>query len=426
MKKILVFAGCLIMGNILLAQQDTICQEPPPSDPLLIQKITELEDGFNELNNIKISGYVQTQFQYGEKDALLKVGGSNEDKTKDFNRLGIRRGRIKFSYSKHIGSGVFQLDITEKGVGIKDAYLKLTDPWLNSISTTIGVFDRPFGYEISYSSSQRETPERSTIFQTLFPEERDLGAKITLQAPKTSPWSILKLDAGLFTGNGIKMETDNSKDFIGHLGVNKTLNDNLKIGGGVSYYNGGVYQGSKKVYQNNGNGFSLNSDTNNIGKYAKREYFGLDFQLTVLSKIGLTKFTTEYLFGTQPAGLKDSKSPNTSVLPTSDVYIRNFQGGYAMLVQDLGSLPFSAIVKYDWYDPNIKVKGKINDIGMNQTNSGDIEFNTLGLGLQWKMNSSFRMTAYYEIVKNETSKYLKGYESDRKDNVFTLRLQYKF
>lgn len=424
MKKILTVTSCLIIGNTLLAQQDTIQKESSPSDSELVQKITELEEKLNGLRNLKISGYIQTQFQYGEKDASLKVGSPNEDKTRSFNRIGIRRGRIKLAYTRGIGSGVFQLDITEKGLGVKDAYLKLTDPWLNSISTTMGVFNRPFGYQISYSSSQRESPERSTVFQTLFPEERDLGIKITLQTPKSSPWSILKLDAGLFAGNGIKMETDSRKDFIGHLAVNQTIKDKLKIGGGISYYNGGVYQGSKNIYRNNGNGFSLNSNETNIGKFAKREYFGLDFQLNVLSKIGLTKLYSEYLFGTQPGGINDSKSPNASVLPTSDVYIRNFQGGYVMLVQDFGSLPISAIVKYDWYNPNTKVKG--NDIGMNNTNIGDIAYNTLGFGLQWKIDSNFRMTTYYEIVKNETSSNLNDYETDRKDNTFTLRLQYKF
>ncbi len=424
MKKILVFTSCLLTGTALFAQQDTLTSSKPQSDPILVQRITELEDGLKELKNLSITGYIQNQFQYGEKDASLKVGGPNEDKTKDFNRLGIRRGRIKFAYTRGIGTGVFQVDLTEKGLGLKDAYLKLTEPWLNSLSTTIGVFDRPFGYEISYSSSLRESPERSTVFQTLFPEERDLGAKLTLQAPKTSPWSILKLDAGLFAGNGIKMETDSRKDFIGHLAINQSSNDYFKWGAGVSYYNGGVYQGSKCIYRNNGNGFSVDSTQTNIGKCAKREYVGFDVEINIFSKIGLTKFSSEYLFGTQPGGQKESKSPNASVLPISDVYIRNFNGGYAMLVQDFGTLPVSAIAKYDWYRPNTKVKG--NDIGKNKTNVGDIAFNTLGLGLQWKINNSFRLTAYYEIVKNETSANLKGYETDRKDNAFTLRLQYKF
>ncbi|HRS09199.1 MAG TPA: hypothetical protein P5221_10240, partial [Bacteroidia bacterium] len=205
MKKLLLTVGYILTGTTLFAQHDTtMVQGKSISD--LEQKIYEIEDALKDVRNLSVSGYIQTQFQYGEKDASLKVGSANENKEKSYNRVGIRRGRIKFAYTRGIGTGVFQLDLTEKGLGLKDAYLKLTDPWLNSISASVGVFDRPFGYEISYSSSLRESPERSTIFQTLFPEERDLGARITLQAPKTSPWNILKLDVGLFAGNGIKSE----------------------------------------------------------------------------------------------------------------------------------------------------------------------------------------------------------------------------
>ena len=61
-------------------------------------------------------------------------------------------------------------------------------------------------------------------------EERDLGARITLQAPKTSPWNILKLDVGLFAGNGIKSEIDNHKDFIGQLSINNSIKRYNKMG----------------------------------------------------------------------------------------------------------------------------------------------------------------------------------------------------
>jgi phosphate-selective porin len=61
------------------------------------------------------------------------------------------------------------------------------------------------------------------------------------------------------------------------------------------------------------------------------------------------------------------------------------------------------------------------------------------LGIYWRINPALRLTAYYDIVRNETTENLKdqkndkgvitsyGYEgSDRKADVFTLRLQYKF
>ncbi len=91
----------------------------------------------------------------------------------------------------------------------------------------------------------------------------------------------------------------------------------------------------------------------------------------------------------------------------------------------MGIIPLSAVVKYDWYDQNSKVSG--DEIGfLNNTSKGDLSFNTLGFGLIWKINKDLRATAYYEILKNELSQNLSGYDVDKKDNLFTLRLQYKF
>ena len=390
----------------------------------LEQQVKLQSEAIKELQKFNVSGYIQTQFQYGERDASLMVGSENENKEKPFNRFGIRRGRIKFTYQEGIASGVFQLDITERGVGFKDAYLNLKDPWLKTSALRIGVFDRPFGYEIGYSSSQRETPERSTIFQTLFPEERDLGGIVILQTSKTSPLNFLKLEAGLFAGNGIKQETDNRKDFIGHLSSNKDISHDLNLGFGLSYYNGRVYQGTENVYTLQDNAFVLNSDATNKGQFAKREYFGLDGQFNIKTLAGKTQLRGEYLCGIQPGSKSDSESPNSSTLPNTDTYIRKFSGGYVILIQDIGTSPFSAVVKYDYYDPNSKVS--TSDIGLNETSIGDIASNTLGLGLLWRVVDNVRLQAYYELVNNEESENLEGYREDLKDNVFTLRMQYKF
>jgi hypothetical protein len=146
--------------------------------------------------------------------------------------------------------------------------------------------------------------------------------------------------------------------------------------------------------------------------------------LGVKSSLGSTQLRGEYLFGDQPGGSSSSKSPNASTLPTADTYLRNFRGGYVMLVQDLGKLPFAAVLKYDWYDPNTKISK--NEIGLNNTNKGDIAQNTFGFGMLWNINASLRLQAYYEINKNEKTENLTAYNDDRKDNVFTLRMQYKF
>ncbi len=394
----------------------------------LEQRTQALEEAVGKLQKLKVSGYIQAQYQWGEQDASLKVGGINENLKTPYSRIGIRRGRIKFAYEEGIYSGVLQFDITEKGVGVKDVYINIKDPWVGTSAFKAGLFDRPFGYEISYSSSRRESPERSTIFQTLFPEERDLGGMFTLQAAKTSPWNVLKLEGGLFSGNGIKQDLNNYKDFIGHLSANKNIGSNAKLGLGLSYYNGGVFQGTANVYKMDGDAFVVNSNPANQGSYAKREYFGFDGEFNIVSAAGMTKLHAEYLFGTQPGTVASSKSPNlTAIVLTganADTYVRPFSGGYVMLVQDFGKLPFSAVAKYDWYDPNTKVSG--NEVGRNGTNFVDLSQNTLGFGLLWRASNSIRLTAYYEINSNETTDNLPNFTGDAPNNVFTARLQYKF
>lgn len=420
MKKNCILFICLFIYTVAQAQQEL---ELNPVEQLQ-QQIGIEDQTIEEVQKLKISGYIQPQFQFGGKDASLSVGTANEDQSRSFNRIGIRRGRIKITYDEGIASVVFQLNMTEKGVGIKDAYLNLKEPWFGTNTLRVGVFGHPFGFEINQSSSSRETPERSLVFRTLFPDARDVGGMLIMQATKTSPLHFLKLEAGLLNGNGIKQEIDNRKDFIGHLSVDKNMSHNINVGLGVSYYNGGVYQGTENIYAMLGNRFVLNSDDSNIGKFAKREYFGFDGQLNITSLLGKTKLRGEYLWGMQPGSISGSKSPNTSALPTNDTYIRNFNGGYMIFVQDIGTTPFSAVLKYDWYDPNTKVAA--NEIGLNDTNKGDIDYRTFGLGFLWRVTNNVRLQAYYEFVNNEKSESLSSYNKDLEDDVFTLRLQYKF
>ena len=419
MRSSVIVCCCLCLATVSFAQE----QEPEFAlAEKLEQKTQAIEESLKAFQKLKISGYVQTQYQWGEKDASLKVGNANNNSDESFNRIGVRRGRIKFAYEEGLALGVFQLDMTEKGVGIKDAYLGIKDYWTGTNILKAGIFDRPFGNEISYSSSRRESPERSTIFQILFPDERDLGVSLTLQAAKTSPWNFLKLEAGLFAGNSINQETDNRKDFIGHLSAAKNIGSNVNWGLGISYYNGGVFQGTENVYTMVGNSFVLDNTLENKGKFAKREYVGFDGQFSVMNILGLSQVRAEYLFGAQPGSMANSKSPNSSTPIITDTYLRNFSGGYIIFIQDLGRLPLSAVLKYDWYDPNTKIAN--NDIGLNGTGVADLRQTTFGFGMLWRVTNNIRLQAYYELNDREKtgSQIINNIESD----VFTLRLQCRF
>jgi hypothetical protein len=416
----------ILFCNVLVSLPVFAQLEEPELTPteVLQQKVETLDGAVKTLQKLKITGYLQSQYQYGEKNASLKVGTANENPDESFGRIGIRRGRVKFTYDDGLASTVFELDLTDKALGVKDLYINVKDPLFGTNALRAGIFDRPFGNEIGYSSSKLESAERSLLCQTLFPDEKDLGVMLVLQPAKTSPLNFLKLEAGGFAGNGIRSEIDNRLDFIGHLSASKLLSSNAQIGGGVSYYNGSVYQGSKNVYTVDGKGFILNDNAENTGKFAKREYFGADAQFSVMSAAGMSQLRAEYLFGQQPGIKGNSKSPNASALPTTDTYLRNFQGGYVIFVQDLGTSPLSAVLKYDWYDPNTKLAG--SDIGLNNTGNGDVSFHTFGFGLLWRATNNLRLQAYYEINTNESTENLAAYANDLKDNVFTLRMQYKF
>ena len=429
----------LIAIGFLALSANGFAQETTNPIDTLVGYVQKMNTAIVALQKIKVSGYIQVQYQKADSMGIKSFAGGDFDAKTD-NRFLVRRGRVKFAYLSNLSSYVLQFEATEKGVSIKDAYLSFTEPWLQAFSFTGGVFNRPFGYEVSYSSSQLENPERSRFTQTLFPGEEDLGASITFQMPKASPWNFLKVDAGYFAGNGINPEFDKKKDFIGRIGIQKaTSNEKIRYGLGLSYYNGGVYQGTKNVYemkQASGiQGFSKVTADTTIGDFQKRDYKGADAQLTVETQLGLTTIRGEYIYGTQPGQSKKTTSPTTDFTVVTgtatvpDCYIRDFRAGYVYLIQSISHTPITLIAKYDIYDPNTKVKG--NDLGKSvpgqkATTSADIKYSTLGLGAILAVSNNIKITAYYDMVTNEKSNSLAGFSKDLKDNVFTFRVQYKF
>ena len=423
--KKLVLAFGLVISTVAYSQET----ENVDTLNWLDQRVTTLEDGLVVVKKLKVSGYLQAQWESTQSEGTLRVGESRNALTEpgDMNRFGIRRGRLKTTYEDFGCQGVFELDINDKSISIKDVYLKVLDPWTNVFSLYGGVFNRPFGYEIPYSTGSLETPERSRFINTLLTDERDLGAMLAIQAPKTSIWNPLKLEAGLFAGNGINRDNDSKKDFIGHLTYVNSVGD-FKFGMGTSMYYGFVAQQSKKIYtMNSGSSFSVDSTLTNKGAFAKRIYYGIDGQLAFSSVVGITNIRSEFVFGQQPGAIDASRSPNgSSYTNTGDTYIRNFTGGYIQFLQDIGTTKHTLLVKYDWYDPNTKIANDQLGIAGTFTGKGDVAFSTLAFGYHYRMNRNVKLVANYDINVNESSTNLSSFKTEKKDNTITLRIQYKF
>ena len=392
---------------------------------------------YKNFNGLKFSGYIQPQFQVAETKGISSFEGG------DFgaginNRFMMRRSRIKVDYI-HFGQKfnpdiefVFQIDANERSVSVKDVWGRISENKWKLFSFSTGIFARPFGFEVNYSSSNRESPERGRMSQLHMKSERDLGAMLSYQnRNENAKAKWIKIDAGIFNGQGITAngEFDNVKDFIGRLSLLPVpLNKKIQISASTSYLKGGITNNNKYYYstKNLGGSFQtvVDSSLSNIGKTSNREYAGADMQLKFKNKKGFTELRGEYIQGQQTGTRFDATTPTKTTAANDPFYLRNFSGGYIYFLQNIFSSKHQLLVKYDWYDPNTKAERE-NINGANNFTKADIKYATIGIGYNYYFDDNAKLLFYYAIPRNEKTN-LPGFTKDVKDNVFTCRLQFMF
>lgn len=398
------------------------------------------------LRKIKVSGYMQTQFRLTDLaggTAQFSGGNFPSNTNKMFQ---VRRARLKIAYDNVLTQFAVELDAIPTGVTMKDAYIWITEPWTRSFGFQMGMFYRPFGYEMSFSSGSRESPEQSRVYQTLFPGERDLGAKL-FYSPPQGPLSFLRAELGIFNGSGAASnEFDNYKDIIGQVAVQLPFDDmNAALDLGVSGYFGNVRNATKYLWTSGEpapgvRGLVVDSSATNLGDVVTRRYVGADAQFYYdVPVLGGLVVRGEYITGRQPGTSTLSTPPGpvgtaqTTISPgaqaTGPVYRRDVVGWYLNLVQNIGS-SHQIIVKYDVYDPNTDAKPGDFVSGSNLS-AADIKYSTLGLGYIYHWDGNVKFVFYYDMPKNEkltslAPASLAAFVDDVRDNVFTFRVQYKF
>ncbi|HEV7780978.1 MAG TPA: porin [Chitinophagaceae bacterium] len=391
--------------------------------------------------NLRFTGYIQPQFQKAQAEGASSFAGGNFSPFSS-SRFMLRRARIRLDYLLPSRSRFpkalfsFQIDATERGVVVRDMFLKLFETNKNILSLTAGLFARPFGYEVNLSSSYRETPERGRMSQTLMPSERDVGFMVSVEPQeKKYKLSHIKFDIGFFNGQGLSGTTDfdDHKDLISRLFIKTYTFNKTDITGGLSYLRGGWKNGTKYVYESgtavNGDKiFVVDSSASNLGRSSPRHYYGADVQVKLRHGWGETEWRAEYWFGTQPGTSGSTSNPGT--LPNSNglpvpTYVRHYDGAFFYFLQNIVNAKHQLMIKYDWYDPNVKAeKAEIGKTGTNLT-LADVKFYTLGFGYTYHINPQTKILIYYDLVKNEITQ-MTGFTSDLQDNVLTLRLQFRF
>ena len=393
-------------------------QTPDDSVKIALQEMKDRLDGISEnvatLNSdvsilkwVKISGYIQARYEYNDSSQNGVTGGYDVSKNLNANNFYIRRGRIKFTVQPGSASKyVIYFDASKNTVSLKEAYVELyKNIEKHNLTLTFGQFNYPFGYEIEYSSSKRDFPERSLAENNLLKGERDRGVNLTWVLPK-----YLQVNAGLFQGYGIEdknftwFDPTKAKDVIGRAKVKLGMVDF-----GLSGYWGKVYfPGSAAVsgvtiwYDANVNGII---DAGEIKTSAPRAAvpavekdkirYGADAQVYLdFLPLGGTGIRGEYYQA------KDND--------------KDERGWYFWVSQNIFTR-FGAAARYDYWDPNTDSNVKNDATG------------TLSLALHYFWDSYVRITAAYDIPHQlkENSLFTK-YSGDRKDNRFTLQFQFMF
>ena len=118
--------------------------------------LSDLNKDIKQIKKLKINGWAQVQYQKADTLGLVNLDGGDFPLTTD-NRFMIRRGRIKFSYDNSHSQYVIQLNLTERFINIADLYVKYNSSLFKGFSLQTGMMNRPFGYDISYSSDRKST-----------------------------------------------------------------------------------------------------------------------------------------------------------------------------------------------------------------------------------------------------------------------------
>lgn len=169
-----------------------------------------------EEGRLEITGYVQPELRYERNDG------------DDLVYFQVRRGRVKLEYELAPAGLVLQLDATERGVELKDAWGQIALPLPEGMEAIVmaGLFKVPFGLDLQYSSSRRVFPERSQLVRNFFPGERDLGLRVDASFAEELIEAQLAVQNGVPTGDPFfgafegSPDGDNYKDVTARIAAN--------------------------------------------------------------------------------------------------------------------------------------------------------------------------------------------------------------
>jgi hypothetical protein len=380
---------------------------------------------------LKVSGYFQAQYEsHQDSEDQLLPGGSPLNQ----NRFVLRRARVKLAKDWQYGGVMFELDANSvKGPSFGMQHAEVSLAYRNEdlsplAQVTLGLFDNPFGREVVESPRERPFMERSYASREFFPTEPDLGLRVSGQIAFFRYAVAVVNGQPLGDRTGFVLQDPNShKDVLGRVGVDVMLPSALRVIGGVSVLNGkGFHPGTDAtkntvVWKDNISEDGLIQIPELVGvpgaaatpsQNFTRWLLGADLGFELASKLGVT-----HLYGEISVASNMDRNVFVADPVTTGLDEREF-GYYVALYHEFKSGPIAGF-RFDKYDPNSDFldsrAGKLLPVTETITTYSPL------IGFQ--VPHKARLVAQYDVIKDSLGRNDLGVPTDKKNNVWTIRLQ---
>ncbi len=407
-------------------------QKPAAQEPAADKHADK--SGIDLLAGIRISGYLQAQYEsHQDSENQLQQGGA----PLNLDRFVLRRARVRVERIWKFSSVMVEFDANTvhgpSSFGVQHAEASLfyrgdnPESELPVAKLTMGLFDVPFGYELTESPKARPFMERSLASLAFFPAEPDLGVGLSGKV------SFVKYAVAVMNGEpksevtGFQLRDPNSqKDVVGRVGVDVPIGERFRVSGGVSAINGyGFYKGTDNTKSvvvwtdlnedgqiNTGELQALPGTSGTVSQNFFRWAVGADLQIRMKSKLGMTQ-----LYGELTAGSNMDRGLFVADPVLTSIDAREL-GYYIGLVQQV--TPYGVVgLRYDYYNPNADFLDRQGGRIVPSTQDIQTWSPLVGVVLPERAKLLFE----YDFIRDYLARDKSGVPADRKNNVWTVRLQ---
>ncbi len=384
------------------------------------------------IDGLSLSAYVQGQYEHHQDSEDEQKNGALLNQ----NRFVLRRARVKLDWQWKYAALMAEVDGNSvKGPAIGFQHAEASLLWRGSrplsappiLALTGGLFDVPFGYELTESPRTRYFVERSLASRSFFPAEPDLGVRLT-SAVKWFRASVAIMNGeplGEKTGLSLR-DPNGAKALVARAGAVFDASDWLTVTAGASLLSDKGFHSGTDPSKNgvtwkdtNENGVIDTGELVAVPAVAgtpsqsySRWAVGGDVRLDMKSPIGRTAVHGEVMVGSNMDRGLFFADP---VLTGIDARELGLVVGFTQEIMGYGVVGF----RYDQYDPNADSQdregGKL--VPLSQT------VRTFSPLVGAMLPDRARLLFQYDFIRDKLGRDERGVPTDLKNDTWTVRLQ---